>query len=113
MVDPREPKDRFSALRTGGLLLAIPTLLIVSPVVGITGHERGTRAALKQAIVAALGMLALFGAGGMLLTALPAAWMLAGFLVPYAVLVLKAASLVLLESSAWRWIVADPWRASI
>jgi len=34
MPEPREPKDRYSALRAGGLLLAIPTLLIVAPLVG-------------------------------------------------------------------------------
>ena len=34
MPEPQEPKDRFAALRTGGMLLAIPTLLIVSPMVG-------------------------------------------------------------------------------
>ena len=34
MPEPRDPKDRYSALRSGGLLLAIPTLLIVSPLVG-------------------------------------------------------------------------------
>jgi len=32
--EPREPGNRYSALRTGGMLLAIPTLLIVSPMVG-------------------------------------------------------------------------------
>lgn len=34
MSNPQEPQERYSALRTGGLLLAIPTLLIVSPLVG-------------------------------------------------------------------------------
>jgi F0F1-type ATP synthase assembly protein I len=34
MPEPQVPKQRYSALRTGGLLLAIPTLLIVSPIVG-------------------------------------------------------------------------------
>jgi F0F1-type ATP synthase assembly protein I len=34
MSDPQDDKDRYSALRTGGMLLAIPTLLIVSPLVG-------------------------------------------------------------------------------
>jgi len=32
--DPREKDGEPSALRTAGLLLAIPTLLIVSPIVG-------------------------------------------------------------------------------
>jgi F0F1-type ATP synthase assembly protein I len=36
MTEPRE-KERYSALRVGGLLLAIPTLLIVSPLVGFFG----------------------------------------------------------------------------
>ncbi len=34
MPEPQDPKDPYSALRKGGLLLAIPTLLIVSPMVG-------------------------------------------------------------------------------
>ena len=34
MPEPQDPKERYSTLRTGGLLLAIPTLLIVSPMVG-------------------------------------------------------------------------------
>jgi F0F1-type ATP synthase assembly protein I len=33
MTEPRD-KERYSALRVGGLLLAIPALLIVSPLVG-------------------------------------------------------------------------------
>jgi F0F1-type ATP synthase assembly protein I len=37
MPEPPDPKDRYSALRSGGLLLAIPTLLIVSPLVGFFG----------------------------------------------------------------------------
>lgn len=34
MNDPRESDRRFSGLRTAGYLLAIPGLLIVSPLVG-------------------------------------------------------------------------------
>lgn len=34
MPDPREEKPRDSYLRNAGMLLAIPTLLIVSPFVG-------------------------------------------------------------------------------
>ena len=34
MPDPQDSRDPYSALRKGGLLLAIPTLLIVSPMVG-------------------------------------------------------------------------------
>ena len=34
MPEPQVPQDRYSGLRKGGLLLAIPTLLIVAPMVG-------------------------------------------------------------------------------
>jgi ATP synthase protein I len=34
MADPQAPDPRFQGLRNAGLLLAIPTLLIVSPLVG-------------------------------------------------------------------------------
>jgi len=34
MADPRVPGPPFQGLRTAGLLLAIPTLLIVAPLVG-------------------------------------------------------------------------------
>jgi F0F1-type ATP synthase assembly protein I len=34
MSDPQRKQDRYSALRSGGLLLSIPTLLIVAPLVG-------------------------------------------------------------------------------
>ena len=34
MADPQAPDPRFRGFRDAGLLLAIPTLLIVSPLVG-------------------------------------------------------------------------------
>lgn len=34
MPDPQRKRDKYSALRSGGLLLSIPTLLIVAPLVG-------------------------------------------------------------------------------
>ena len=34
MTEPPRKDEQFSALRSAGLLLAIPTLLIVSPLVG-------------------------------------------------------------------------------
>jgi F0F1-type ATP synthase assembly protein I len=34
LSDPRRPDERYSGLRTASLLLSIPTLLIVSPLVG-------------------------------------------------------------------------------
>jgi F-type H+-transporting ATPase subunit a len=87
--------------------------LLTRLVVAITGPDRGQFAAVRRAGLALLGMLALFAAGAALLAALPAMPLLMGFLVPFAVLVLKAASLLLLESRLWRWLTASPWRASV
>ena len=81
-------------------------------VVAITNPARRSHAQLKRAAIAAAEMLGLFAAGGMLLVLLPPVWMLIGFLAPFIVLVLKAASLLLLESRAWRWMVESPWRAA-
>jgi len=82
-------------------------------VVAITGAARRSHAEVKRAAFNAAGMFVLFAAGGVLLVLLPPVWMLVGFLIPFAVLVLKAASRLLLESPAWRWFTASPWRASI
>jgi len=64
MVDPREPKDRFSALRTGGLLLAIPTLLIVSPMVGFFLGSWLDRRLKTSPWLGILGLILGFAAGG-------------------------------------------------
>ena len=58
------------------------------------------------------GMLALFAAGAWLLLTLPPLALVAGFSAPFAVIVLKAASRMLLESAAWRALVRSPWRAT-
>lgn len=82
-------------------------------VVAITDPGLATRARWRRGGGAALGLLALFGAGGMLLMLLPPMALAAGFLVPFGVIVLKAASTLLLASGAWRWTVASPWRAAM
>ena len=64
MVEPREPKDRFSALRTGGLLLAIPTLLIVSPMVGFFLGSWLDRRLKTSPWLGILGLILGFAAGG-------------------------------------------------
>ena len=109
----------YAGLRPGlawglGIAWSLVNLsLLQALVVALTGRERGSRPAVKCAVTAAVAMLALFGAGGMLLVTLPPLWTLAGFLVPLLVLVLKAASMLLLRSRVWRWLVASPWRASV
>jgi len=88
-------------------------VLLERLVVTLTGAARGTRPPWVRAAFAVLGLLGLFGAGGMLLVLLPPMSLLSGFLVPLGVLVLKAASTLLVESRAWRWTTASPWRASL
>ncbi|HEY2955560.1 MAG TPA: F0F1 ATP synthase subunit A [Candidatus Eisenbacteria bacterium] len=58
------------------------------------------------------GMALLLAAGAWLLFHTPALWLVAGFSLPFAVMVLKAVSHALLESRAWRALVRSPWRAT-
>ena len=64
MPEPRNPKDRYSALRTGGLLLAIPTLLIVSPLVGFFAGSLVDRWLKTSPWLSLAGLALGFGAGG-------------------------------------------------
>ena len=86
--------------------------LIEQLVTGLTGADRGTFKVVQRAGLAILGMLALFAAGALLLMKLPVAWLLAGFMAPFAVMLLKAVSSLTLESRAWKAIVSSPWRAA-
>jgi len=88
-------------------------LLLERTVVGLTTRGGAPSAMLRRVAPPLIATAGLFGAGGMLLTLLPPMALLAGFLVPFAVLVLKAASLLLLESRAWRWMTANPWRSAL
>lgn len=87
--------------------------LIEHLIVAATGAERGTRAALRRAGRALLGMLVLFAAGAYLLQRLSPAALMFGFFVPYAVLVLKAAALLLLPSGLWKKLTRDPRLATL
>jgi len=64
MSDPRNTPERHSALRTGGLLLAIPTLLIVSPMVGFFLGSAVDRWLKTIPWFSILGLVLGFGAGG-------------------------------------------------
>jgi F-type H+-transporting ATPase subunit a len=85
--------------------------LIQMLVVALTGPERSEPRGLARAAIAIGGMLALFAAGAFLLMKLPAIWLVAGFTFPFLVLVLKAASLLVLPSRAWRTLTRSRWRA--
>jgi F-type H+-transporting ATPase subunit a len=80
-------------------------------VVALTGPGRGDLPAVRQVALALTGMLALFGAGALMLGQLPPQSLLWGFLVPFAVLLLKAASLLLIGSARWKRFSRDPRRA--
>ena len=82
-------------------------------VVALTGPDRGTPATLRRCAFAACGMALLFGAGGMLLFLLPPMLLTVGFVAPFVVMTLKAASTLLLESRAWRAMTSSPWRAAL
>jgi F-type H+-transporting ATPase subunit a len=82
-------------------------------IVAITGSDRRSFDSLKRSAISAGGIMALFGAGGVLLFLLPPIWLSVGFLVPFAVMFLKAASLLLIQSRAWKWMLARPWRAAL
>ena len=64
MSDPRDTQERYSALRTGGLLLAIPTLLIVSPMVGFFLGSLVDRWLKTLPWFGILGLILGFGAAG-------------------------------------------------
>jgi hypothetical protein len=59
-------------------------------IVIVTGSERRTTLSARRAGGVLAGMLALFGAGALLLWSLPPAALVAGFLVPFTVMMFKA-----------------------
>ncbi len=96
-----------------GALWSLANLALLERLVtALTGADRGSGPAVRRAAGAVLGMVPLFGAGGVLLLKLPPMWLAGGFLAPLAVLTLKAASTLVLGSRAWRAITASPWRAA-
>ena len=97
-----------------GIVWSLANLWLHERITGaLTGSWRGGAPAATRVAVTATLMLALFGVGGMLLMLLPPIALAAGFVLPLLVLVLKAASTLLLGSRAWRWLVASPWRAAL
>ncbi len=82
-------------------------------IVAVTGPDRGQPHTARRAIVTIAFMLAWFGAGALLLGRLDPAVLLAGFLLPFAVLTFKAASLLMLGSRFWARLTASPWRATV
>jgi len=91
-----------------GALWSIANLTLLEKlVVALTGADRGKPPAIRRAAWAVLGFGALFAAGAVLLAKFPPMALLAGFALPHAVLVLKALSMLLLPSRAWRRVTRD------
>jgi len=98
------------ALALGAAWSLVNLRLLELLIVALTGADRGLTRMRIRAGLALAGMLALFGAGALMLANLPPITVVAGFLMPFAVLTFKALSLMLLSSRAWRRITGNPRR---
>jgi F-type H+-transporting ATPase subunit a len=87
--------------------------LIEQIVVALTSPNRNTRLAYRRAGLAIAGMMGLGAIGAFLLVRLSPLWLAAGFTVPFAVLMFKAATILLLESRFWANVLKSPFRAAL
>jgi F-type H+-transporting ATPase subunit a len=108
MIASYAPLPLAAGFALGAIWSLANLALLEQLVVALTGADRGKLPAIRRAAWAVLGFGALFAAGAVMLAKLPVMALLAGFLLPHAVLVLKALSLLLLPTRAWRWITRDP-----
>jgi F-type H+-transporting ATPase subunit a len=99
---------------TAGAAWSLANLrLIEKLVVALTGPRR-TEWRARSRVAAGLGaLLALLLAGWALLATLPATWLMAGFLLPFAVMTFKAIAGLLLASGLWARVTRGPWRAAL
>jgi len=101
------------AIAAGGAWSLVNLWLIERLVVALTSPGRGEPAAVIRAGTALGGLLALFAAGAaLMLLRLPPAGLALGFGVPFVVLTLKAASLILLDSRLWRRLTRNSRRTT-
>ena len=100
------------AFAAGGVWSLCNLQLLEKLVVSMMGPVRSTPQGIRGAGLALLGMLLLLAAGAVLLTLLSPMALLLGFLLPLAVIVLKAASQLLLGSRLWGGIVNHRFRAA-
>jgi F-type H+-transporting ATPase subunit a len=108
-VDPR----CGIALAAGAMWSLINLSLIEKLVTALTGPERKLVATRVRATLSIGGLGALFAAGAVLLSLLPAPWLMCGFGVPLAVMVFKAVALLLIETGWWARLTRSPWRAAL
>lgn len=102
-----------AALAAGAAWSLANLFLLEALVVAITGRGRGSLPSLQRAGLAVAGMLGLFALGAFLLFRLPTEPLMIGFGFPFAVMVLKAASALLVDSAAWRRFTASRWQVAL
>ncbi len=86
-------------------------VLLERLIVALTGADRRTFAPTGRAVAAMGGLLLLFAVGWLLLVRLPAALLMGGFAIPFAVMVLKAIALLVLPTRAWQRFTETRWPA--
>lgn len=97
----------------GGAAWSLVNLrLLEYVVVGLTAPDRRKRVAFRRLAVGFGASLVMFALGAVLLTQLSPLALVAGFVVPFAVMALKAGSLMLLGSRFWRRFTASRWQAA-
>jgi F-type H+-transporting ATPase subunit a len=99
------------AVAAGGVWSLANLALLQALIVALTGSDRRTLAATGRAVLTLGALLGLFAFGWFLLIKLSPALLVFGFGMPYAVIVLKAAALLLLPSQAWRRLTRNRWIA--
>jgi hypothetical protein len=96
-----------------GVLWSLVNLqLLERLVVPLLGPERVTPAGQRRIAGALFGFVLLFAAGALLLSWLSPLALVLGFSLPLAVIVIKAATLLLLGSRAWTTLVNHRFRAA-
>jgi F-type H+-transporting ATPase subunit a len=97
-----------------GVLWSLVNLqLLEQLVVNLFGPDRVTPASRQRLGMAVFGSVAWFAVGWVLLATLSPVALLAGFLLPLLVIVMKAATQILLGSRAWAGLVRHPFRAAL
>jgi F-type H+-transporting ATPase subunit a len=99
---------------TAGALWSLANLYLIERiVVALTAPDRTeTRSRIRLALGFFALPLLLLG-GWALLTALPVTWLMAGFLLPFAVMTFKAVAGLMLMSGVWTRLTRGPWRAAL
>jgi hypothetical protein len=96
------------ALACGAAWSLVNLALLQQLIVSITSQDRTSLDSLRRTGLVLLGMGLLFAAGALLLFRLPVPGLMTGFLAPFAVMVLKAVTLLLLPTALWKRVTRDP-----